>query len=119
VRSTIRVLCTAVLSAAAIVPAARAHAQQATEYERRELTIPVRDGSRLFAVALIPKDVSQPLPIILIRTPFNAAREFRSAELPSASRCWGCRRRRRRRQSRHHSPFCTAVSCIMEYPEPC
>jgi uncharacterized protein len=51
-------------------------------FERRELTIPVRDGTRLFAVALIPTGAHGPLPIMLIRTPFGAAREFRSAQLP-------------------------------------
>jgi putative CocE/NonD family hydrolase len=87
VRPTIRALCIAVLSAAALTPAGvRGNVLHATEYERRELTIPVRDGTRLFAVALIPKGSSQPLPILLIRTPFSAAREFRTAELPAAYR---------------------------------
>jgi uncharacterized protein len=60
--------------------------QQAPEYERRELTIPVRDGTTLFAVALLPKNATNPLPILLIRTPFGAAGEFRSAELPAQYR---------------------------------
>ncbi|HEV8124749.1 MAG TPA: CocE/NonD family hydrolase [Gemmatimonadales bacterium] len=55
---------------------------QSSRYQRRELTIPMRDGIRLFAVALIPQAATGPLPIILIRTPFGAAREFRSSELP-------------------------------------
>ncbi len=61
-------------------------AQQTARYQRRELTIPVRDGTPLFAVALIPQDQPKPLPIILIRTPFSAAREFRNAELPLSLR---------------------------------
>src|SRR5262250_1863820 len=61
-------------------------AQQPPQYERRELSIPVRDGIRLFAVALIPKDQTSPLPIMLIRTPFNAAREFAGPALPVAYR---------------------------------
>ena len=65
---------------------ATAVARQAREYERRELTIPVRDGTTLFAVALIPKGASAPLPILLIRTPFGAARELRTAEPPSSLR---------------------------------
>jgi uncharacterized protein len=65
---------------------ARAGAQQAPQYERRELTIPVRDGTALFAVALLPKNATNPLPILLIRTPFGAAGEFRSAELPAQYR---------------------------------
>ncbi len=63
-----------------------ATAQGTTEYERRELKIPMRDGVTLFAVALIPKGATAPLPIILIRTPFSAAREFRSATLPASLR---------------------------------
>ncbi len=65
---------------------APASGQQPPSYERRELTIPVRDGSRLFAVALMPKAARDPLPIILIRTPYGAAQAFRSAELPAAYR---------------------------------
>ncbi|MFL5515185.1 MAG: CocE/NonD family hydrolase, partial [Gemmatimonadales bacterium] len=76
------VLLSALLSAAAVAPAAPLRAQQATGYERREVTIPVRDGTRLFAIVLSPRGASQPLPIMLIRTPFSAAREFRTAELP-------------------------------------
>ena len=64
--------------------AAPAHAQQARTYERRELTIPVRDGTRLFAVALVPTGAPPPLPILLIRTPYSAANAFPSAELPPA-----------------------------------
>ena len=60
--------------------------RQAAAYERRELSIPARDGATLFAVALIPTGTSAPLPIILVRTPFGAAREFPSAELPAAYR---------------------------------
>ena len=56
------------------------------EYDRRELVIPMRDGVRLTAIALVPTGVPRPLPIILIRTPFGAAREFRTAELPLALR---------------------------------
>jgi hypothetical protein len=77
-------LFSAVLCAAAFVPAERVHGQRAIEYERRELTIPVRGGTHLFAVALIAKGASRPLPILLIRTPFSAAQEFRTAELPTA-----------------------------------
>ncbi|MEO8295537.1 MAG: CocE/NonD family hydrolase [Gemmatimonadota bacterium] len=66
-----------------------ARAQQTTGYERRELIIPVRDGVHLFAVALIPRDATQPLPVILVRTPFSAAGTFRTAELPLAYRDLG------------------------------
>ena len=61
-------------------------AQGSAEYERRELKIPMRDGVTLFAVALIPKGATAPLPILLIRTPFSAAREFGSTTLPVSLR---------------------------------
>jgi putative CocE/NonD family hydrolase len=51
-------------------------AQPSPTYERRPLTIPMRDGAALHAVALIPNGAPAPLPIILIRTPFGADREF-------------------------------------------
>ena len=71
------------LAAAAPSLAAQSSAPRApAAFERRELTIPVRDGTKLFAVALIPTGAHAPLPIMLVRTPFGAAREFRSAELP-------------------------------------
>jgi putative CocE/NonD family hydrolase len=58
-------------------------AGQMPAFERKELTIPVRDGTKLFAVALIPQEMKQPLPTILVRTPFGAATEFRNAQLPA------------------------------------
>jgi hypothetical protein len=57
--------------------------QPATTFERRELTIPMRDGVKLFAVALVPVGVTTPLPIMFIRTPYSAARAFRSDTLPA------------------------------------
>jgi putative CocE/NonD family hydrolase len=53
-------------------------------FERRELTIPVRDGVKLFAVALVPRSMPQPLPIMLIRTPYSAAGAFRTVQLPAS-----------------------------------
>jgi putative CocE/NonD family hydrolase len=61
-------------------------AQSTVEYERRELKIPMRDGVTLFAVALIPKGATAPLPILLIRTPFSAARELQGRMLPESLR---------------------------------
>ena len=69
-------------AAGALVPIAPLHPQDA--FERRELTIPVRDGVKLFAVALVPKSMAAPLPIMLIRTPYSAAGAFRTAQLPGS-----------------------------------
>jgi putative CocE/NonD family hydrolase len=56
------------------------------EFERRILSIPMRDGVRLFAVALVPVRPVGPLGIILIRTPFSAAREFPADAPPTQIR---------------------------------
>ena len=70
------------LSCSALPAGSQANGQ----YERRELRIPMRDGVTLFTVALVPKRSSGPLPILLIRTPFNAAREFAGETLPGPLR---------------------------------
>lgn len=66
--------------------ACRTPSPQPVVYERRELTIPMRDSVALSAVALVPKGTAGPFPILLIRTPFGAAREFRSDTLPPSLR---------------------------------
>lgn len=43
----------------------------ANDYVRREAMVPMRDGTKLFTVILIPKGVSN-APIVLTRTPYNA-----------------------------------------------
>lgn len=78
------VLCAAVGSARA--SGAQTSGQSQTTYERRELSIPMRDGTRHFAVALIPAGAREALPVILTRTPFGAAQAFRSAAVPNAYR---------------------------------
>ena len=40
-------------------------------YTKYEFRIPMRDGVRLFAAVYVPKDASQPYPIIMQRTPYN------------------------------------------------
>ena len=72
-----------VLVALSLLLTRAAMAQTPAAYERRELTIPMRDGTKLFAVALTPMASDDRLPIILIRTPFDASREFRSTEPPA------------------------------------
>ncbi len=79
------VICTLFVIVGIAAPHSAA-AQPAPSYERREITIPMRDGKSLYAVALIPIGAARPLPILLIRTPFGAAREFRSDTLPPAYR---------------------------------
>jgi putative CocE/NonD family hydrolase len=62
---------------------ATATATAPVELERRELTIRMRDGVTLFAVALVPKSPGKPLPIMLVRTPYSAANAFKTTELPA------------------------------------
>ena len=40
-------------------------------YTKYEYKIPMRDGVRLFAAVYVPKDESQPYPMIMMRTPYN------------------------------------------------
>jgi uncharacterized protein len=42
-------------------------------YTKYEYRIPMRDGKRLFTSVYIPKDASQPYPILMERTPYNVA----------------------------------------------
>ena len=69
-----------------VATAPASHAQSIPALERREFTIPVRDGTPLFAVALVPVGVTTPLPILLVRTAFGAANHFRSTTVPVAYR---------------------------------
>lgn len=45
----------------------------AENYTRIEAKIPMRDGTELFTLIMVPKDGSNRKPIILTRTPYNAA----------------------------------------------
>src|ERR1700743_111541 len=45
------------------------------DYVRRDVMIPMRDGTKLFTVILTPKGASR-APIILSRTPYGAASRF-------------------------------------------
>ena len=40
-------------------------------YTKYEYRIPMRDGKRLFTSVYVPKDTSQPYPILMDRTPYN------------------------------------------------
>ena len=91
--SIIASLATVALAFGAIATDARAQSPSPNQqYERRELTIPVRDGTKLFAIALIPAGSRDPLPIILTRTPFGAERALRCAMASAAAVVGGGRR---------------------------
>ncbi|HET7042891.1 MAG TPA: CocE/NonD family hydrolase, partial [Gemmatimonadales bacterium] len=84
-RSLGRAVTAAVLLGTAAL-ACRPAAAPDTGYERRELTIPMRDGTTHFAVVLLPRSPTATLPILLVRTPFGAERELPSAEVPGPFR---------------------------------
>jgi putative CocE/NonD family hydrolase len=71
--------------------AAAARAQEPTvqaAYTKQEVSIPMRDGKKLFTAIYAPKDASQPWPILLTRTPYSVgpygADKFKSALGPSS-----------------------------------
>ncbi len=51
------------------------------DFERREVMIPMRDGVKLYTVIAIPKGVTK-APIVLTRTPYNAAERMKAMESP-------------------------------------
>ena len=65
------------------VPADFAYPTDARDYVRREVMVPMRDGTKLFTVIIIPKGATD-APILLTRTPYNAAgRANRVANSPN------------------------------------
>ena len=55
------------------------------DYEKRDVMIPMRDGTKLYAVILVPKGAKN-APILLTRTPYNAEQRASQASSPRLSR---------------------------------
>jgi putative CocE/NonD family hydrolase len=53
------------------------------DYTIREEMVPMRDGVRLFTLIVEPSDPAGPLPVILMRTPYNARRAAGDLSAPS------------------------------------
>ena len=51
-------------------------------YERIETMVPMRDGVKLFTLALVPRQPPGPLPVILTRTPYGAAKRAARTDSP-------------------------------------
>jgi uncharacterized protein len=51
------------------------------DYEKRVVMVPMRDGTKLYTVIVIPKG-GKNLPILLTRTPYNAAKRAARADSP-------------------------------------
>ncbi len=66
-----RVLPAAALVLASLAGAGRARAQDSLAFTRSEVMIPMRDGVRLHAVVLAPPAGTEPLPLVLTRTPYG------------------------------------------------
>lgn len=52
------------------------------DHTRMESMIPMRDGVKLFTVIMIPNDAGRKMPIVLTRTPYNAARRASRTDSP-------------------------------------
>jgi len=69
------------LGAPAREPSAETQAE--SDFTIREEMIPMRDGTHLYTMILSPKEAAAPLPVLLMRTPYNAQRAPRG--LPASS----------------------------------
>src|SRR6202158_2348314 len=45
---------------------------QATDFDKRVVMVPMRDGTKLYTVIVVPKGAKN-APVLLTRTPYNAA----------------------------------------------
>ena len=54
----------------------------AKDYDKREMMIPMRDGTRLYTVIVVPKGATN-APIVLTRTPYNAKGRASRSDSPS------------------------------------
>jgi putative CocE/NonD family hydrolase len=63
------------------IPAKFTAPKLARDYEKREVMIPMRDGVKLYTVIVVPNG-AKGAPILLTRTPYNAARRTTRAESP-------------------------------------
>jgi hypothetical protein len=74
-----RTLLVALLCAAGALPAQRPAPDSSSlpriraQYIKREVEIPMRDGTRLFTAIYTPRDTTRPVPILLMRTPYGIA----------------------------------------------
>ncbi len=64
------------------IPSAFKAAQLGYDYSKREVMIPMRDGVKLYTVIVIPKGAAH-APIVLTRTPYNAAKRAARHDSPS------------------------------------
>ena len=63
------------------IPAKMVKSTSNYDYEKREVMIPMRDGVKLYTVMIIPKGAHN-APIVLTRTPYNAAKRAQRTSTP-------------------------------------
>lgn len=65
------------------IPAEFDPVTEAYDHVRREEMIPMRDGTKLFTIILIPKRSSEPMPMVLTRTPYSVEKRTNAREIAS------------------------------------
>src|SRR5271167_4720100 len=63
------------------IPAKLVKSSSSYDYEKRVVMIPMRDGVNLYTVLIVPKGARN-APIVLTRTPYNAAKRAQAGETP-------------------------------------
>ncbi|HEV7395977.1 MAG TPA: CocE/NonD family hydrolase [Pyrinomonadaceae bacterium] len=61
------------IHAQATKPAPQPTAEVSVQFEKREVMIPMRDGVKLHTLIFTPRNQSEPLPILMGRTPYSVA----------------------------------------------
>jgi predicted acyl esterase len=74
------------------IPRSFSQITDAFDHVRQEVMIPMRDGTKLFTIILIPKNIRGQLPLILTRTPYSA----------------------KDRTTRHSSPFLSSILPLVD-----
>ena len=70
---------------APLTPRSVVSAQQPTEdWDRHDVRVPVRDGTRLYAVVVAPKVMARTLPVMLVRTPYGVEGNLRPGPIGTA-----------------------------------
>ena len=64
------------------IPQAFAPPKIGYDYDKREVMVPMRDGTRLYTVIVVPKGATN-APIVLTRTPYNAKGRANRVDSPS------------------------------------
>ncbi len=82
VRSSLVLTCLVVLATTAAVLPQQKPGDPIKDFTRQDVMVPMRDGVRLHTLIFVPKKMTEPLPFVLVRTPYGidtrARRDFGS-----------------------------------------